>query len=65
MYKPLVFFVVIMAIVAGMMLVSRFSAEDRDEKIIDAWCRSEQTELAAYENCVKNSKPKWWPVETK
>ena len=61
--NALIAFMMVIMTIAGMIVSGRLSVEGRDKKLIDAWCRSEQVTLADYENCVKNSKPKWWPKE--
>jgi hypothetical protein len=76
MYTPLVYFAMIIAAIGGMVLASRFSVEDRDKQLIDAWCRQpviekihdggrwsdEPVSLVYYEDCIKK-KPDWWPKE--
>ena len=61
MNTPIIAFMMVIMAIAGMIVSGRLSVEGRDKQLIDAWCRSEQVTLADYENCVKNSKPKWWP----
>lgn len=61
--NAILFLFTMIGLIAGMALSSEFAVENRDKQLIGAWCRSEHTEIAAYENCVKNSKPKWWPKE--